>query len=351
MAIEAGVLASWLGVVSQGMSLCGVEPGRLLEYRGLEQQGLVPKGFNWGGGHERVSQRLLSQMLVKGRQLSQREDFILVVAKQVRPPSWYALGFAIWASSSLLQALELLRDYVRVFADAYQVELQLEQDQLRLQIGGVPGLADALTELDWQLLAATIALTVRHLHPQRLRPTQAALPGQPPSTESVKQSWQRVMGSQLLWQSAQGVELVYPLTALQQPLSGADPQLQRIHLNLLQAYLAQLDTQYWGKRLYLALLQQSQWPRNLQAQVAPLLGTSRRTLQRRLQQEGLSFQQIADQARYALACRYLQEARLSMGEISYQLGFANTANFYRAFRRWSGLAPGAYQSLRQRIQG
>ncbi len=83
--------------------------------------------------------------------------------------------------------------------------------------------------------------------------------------------------------------------------------------------------------------------------VAPRLHMSERTLQRRLHAAGLSFQALLDRTRKELCLDYLSGGRISLDEIAYRLGYANTANFNRAFKRWTGQTPQAYRRrLRQR---
>jgi AraC-like DNA-binding protein len=72
--------------------------------------------------------------------------------------------------------------------------------------------------------------------------------------------------------------------------------------------------------------------------VAKRLGMTARSLQRRLQDEGVSFQTLRDETRRTLADRYLGEG-LSLAEISFLLGFSEPSAFFRAFKRWTGLTP------------
>jgi AraC-like DNA-binding protein len=77
------------------------------------------------------------------------------------------------------------------------------------------------------------------------------------------------------------------------------------------------------------------------AQLEPLarrLGMTGRSLQRRLKDEGTSFQLLRDAMRRELADRYLGEG-MTFAEISFLLGFSEPSAFFRAFKRWTGLTP------------
>ena len=67
------------------------------------------------------------------------------------------------------------------------------------------------------------------------------------------------------------------------------------------------------------------------------------TLQRRLRDNGTQFAALLDQTRQNLALKRLQEGRLMITEIAFELGYADLPSFNRAFKRWTGTTPGAYR--------
>lgn len=83
--------------------------------------------------------------------------------------------------------------------------------------------------------------------------------------------------------------------------------------------------------------------------VSSRLHMSSRTLMRKLQQEGLSFQGIKDELRRDLAILHLVRNDSSLEEISDALGFSAPAVFHRAFRHWTGMTPGRYRAAQQGI--
>ncbi|MCY1450977.1 HTH-type transcriptional regulator VirS [compost metagenome] len=83
--------------------------------------------------------------------------------------------------------------------------------------------------------------------------------------------------------------------------------------------------------------------------VASSMHLSQRTLQRRLQEEGVSFQQLLDDTRRELAEQYLAQPNLTLLEIAYLLGFADPSNFFRAFRRWFDSTPGEYRARLEEV--
>ena len=78
-------------------------------------------------------------------------------------------------------------------------------------------------------------------------------------------------------------------------------------------------------------------------EVADAMHLSSRTLQRRLEREGVSFAELLDRLRKRLAHDMLAHSERPITEISYDLGFSDPSNFNRACNRWFGTAPAAYR--------
>ena len=79
------------------------------------------------------------------------------------------------------------------------------------------------------------------------------------------------------------------------------------------------------------------------AHTARLLGVPVRTLQRRLQQEGLSYSRLVERIRLELACHLLKGTDGSVADVAKALGYADPASFTRAFRRWINMSPRQYR--------
>lgn len=77
--------------------------------------------------------------------------------------------------------------------------------------------------------------------------------------------------------------------------------------------------------------------------VSSALHMSPRTLQRRLDEEGVRFSELVDAAREEEARLAIKDASVSLAEIAHRLGFSDLATFSRAFKRWTGKPPGAWR--------
>lgn len=77
--------------------------------------------------------------------------------------------------------------------------------------------------------------------------------------------------------------------------------------------------------------------------IAQQLGMSSRTLQRRLSDEGLVYQELVDDTRRDLAVRLLEKNDYSLAEIAFLTGYAEQSTFTRAFKRWHGQTPTGFK--------
>ena len=90
-------------------------------------------------------------------------------------------------------------------------------------------------------------------------------------------------------------------------------------------------------------LSQSGWEGANLAAAAEAMHMTPRTLMRRLEADGTSFQAIKDALRRDIAIRHLQTGRDSVEAIALELGFSSAANFHKAFQRWTGNTPSSYK--------
>jgi AraC-like DNA-binding protein len=79
-------------------------------------------------------------------------------------------------------------------------------------------------------------------------------------------------------------------------------------------------------------------------EVAQEVGMSARTLQRRLTDAGITFQQLVEETRRELAHRYLKQRAVELNETAFLLGYEDAHSFFRAFQVWEGTSPGEWRT-------
>jgi AraC-like DNA-binding protein len=82
---------------------------------------------------------------------------------------------------------------------------------------------------------------------------------------------------------------------------------------------------------------------------ADVIGTSIRSLQRSLSQQGLTYSRLMDKVRYQKAISLMADAEIPLIEVAYALGYSEPANFSHAFKRWSGVSPRKFRQQQSQV--
>ncbi|WP_434033281.1 AraC family transcriptional regulator [Cupriavidus sp. a3] len=119
--------------------------------------------------------------------------------------------------------------------------------------------------------------------------------------------------------------------------AGMQAQMTRIADSQLQLCVPAGADELAQARAYIsARLQDGELPI---ADVAAHLRLPVRTLQRRLQAQGISYSQLVDNVRRALAEQYLADPAVSLAQCALRLGYSEQSAFTHAFKRWTGETP------------
>ena len=105
----------------------------------------------------------------------------------------------------------------------------------------------------------------------------------------------------------------------------------------------QKEDESFSEQVRLAIQQKLTGRRPTIDDIADALHLSSRTLQRRLQDEGFSYQRVLEEARHQLARHYLNNSALELNEAAYLLGYEDGNSFVRAFRGWEGVPPARWR--------
>jgi len=134
-----------------------------------------------------------------------------------------------------------------------------------------------------------------------------------------------------------------PRQMVNQPVVGADPTIRKELQNSVKAMspAGELDVVSQLRRtLRIALIEGKVSAVAISAQMR----MNRRTLQRRLEAEGMSFQRILDETRSEFAMQLLAHTKLSIAEIALMVGYAEASVLIRSFSQWTGLTPSQWRS-------
>ncbi len=145
--------------------------------------------------------------------------------------------------------------------------------------------------------------------------------------------------------------LIYNAADIDRPFLTHNPELLAMVAPQLEAELAyQLAQQTVPDQVKAALKRMLAGRRPAMQEVARELRLSPRTLQRRLTEEGLTFQRLLEDARRELARHYLLHSSLELNETAYLLGYEDPNSFFRAFQHWEGKTPGQWRTIHKNCE-
>jgi len=133
--------------------------------------------------------------------------------------------------------------------------------------------------------------------------------------------------------------LVLSMTKATKPLPGADPEMVAMHDQVIQRYLASLDRGDVLTRARVEITEQLPSGGVSEESVAHALNMTKRTLHRKLREQGETFRSLLTSVRRDLVAGFLRDPGLNLTEVAFLLGFSDASAFSRAFKRWFGRPP------------
>lgn len=258
--------------------------------------------------------------------------FGLTVARFIQISTLHALGYALAASSTLMDFCRRLERYFRLASQVAKVSLVEADGKVYLRF---EHLVEVSAETE-DAFFGFLVLTMRLLYKPGFNPVRVEF--HRPMPREGAEPYEKLMRAPVSFSNAVG-QLVFDRDDLIRALPGACPELAQVNDNISIDYLARLDKNdvvTGVTKKIIELLPDGDCDRD---KVASALCMSPSTLQVKLLQRGTNFQQLLDDIRRELGCSYVRQPTRSVTEITFLLGFANTSNFTRAFKRWTGMSP------------
>jgi AraC-like DNA-binding protein len=248
------------------------------------------------------------------------------------------LEYAMNSAPTMRDALDVSARFARLYCDELRVLVEVDGSRVRLRLqSSVP----APRTISDYAVAAWYAHTRTGLGEGARLECYFGHP-KPPNTLE----YDRTFGTATLHFDASWYGFVFDREYLDAPLPASDPALHIVLCEHMSRALTQLHDRpgLVDKVRQIALNALLNGDPTVTA-AASALHMSTRTLASRLEREGTTFSTLIDETRRQLALTYLRDPRISLTEISFQLGFSHVEGFYRAFKRWTGEAPGAYRRM------
>lgn len=257
----------------------------------------------------------------------------LRTAEQIHPSHFGALGYAWLASSSLLTALLRASRYVRMLDEQTAIRIEIQEDQVVVITETLASLSRPDHWSDFQV--ACLVTLCRFNYGPTFRPERVMLKRVAPEKPDP---WSRFFNCPVNF-GADTNAMVLSSEVAKQDLPTSNPELVMLHELLIVRSLARLDRTDIADRVKAEIFDQLPSGSLTAMKIADALGISKRSLQRRLKARGSSLGALLTETRRELAAHYVADFGLSLGEVSFLLGYSDLSAFSRAYRRWFGKSP------------
>lgn len=262
------------------------------------------------------------------------------LAQSTGPEALGAIGFLFLSSRNLFEAIDNMCTYINLLQDSTHIQFLKNQTEISFSYQLLHA-SEVDSRQDVEFSLALVCKLARIYTRQKVEFTAVNFRH---SAVAPKADYRRLLNAPAYFeQESNCVQL--PASAGQ--IEGAVPDhgLSRILKEFLDEQLDRRSRmRTFSDQVSDALFSNTIAPPATAKKIASHLGVSEATLHRRLRADRTSLGEIVDSRNYEIAMKYLGESNISITQIAQLVGFAESASFTRAFKRWAGgLTPSAYR--------
>jgi AraC-like DNA-binding protein len=327
--LRGDVIAGWVKAICRALEAAGCDSAALLAEAGFNRECLDGPGA-------RCPLANTARLWEISVAATGDPAFGVKVASHIKHTTFHALSYGLSASSTLKEAFERLQRYCHVGSWAVEFEFCqcgseyhcVIEPLINLPFESIDAVVSALLRMCRSLLGRDHSPLLIEL--QRPRPSKI-------------DDFERLLRAPLRFRASHN-RLVFDSHSIECPLDGGSPELARHSDAIALQYIARIERDDIQARVREVLMQRLGKGEPSQEEVAEQLHVSARTLQRRLGESGMTYKEVLDETRRALAMAYLSAPQHSVSDVTYLLGFSCDSSFTRAFRRWTGQSPSNWRA-------
>ncbi|MBN2606908.1 MAG: AraC family transcriptional regulator [Thiotrichales bacterium] len=304
----------------------GINPSEILKKLQID-----PKRLN--DPNARLPYSTLDDIWAEAATQIQDPAFGLKAVECWHPSQMGALGYAWLSSENLKNALGRFQRYSRVVTEGAYFEIEETPKYLSL-ILHYRSVARQLPYRTDGFMAIMLAMC-RANFGKHFQPAEIHLKHSAPEDTSA---FEALFKCPVFFGARDNRFVIHMKDALEMS-EGAQPQLAKLHDQVMIEYLAKMDRKNIVEQVKSEIIKQLPNGNVTDTTVGQALHINDRTLQRRLKEQNTTFKTLMNEVREDLAATYIKDSNLSLSEISFLLGFGNISSFSRAYKRWTGKPP------------
>jgi len=333
-AVEHSTIGPIGTVIAQTIEGAGQDAAAMFAEVGLDLERLRDPNV-------RIPSEALQRLLLLAQERCGLPTFGLRLVEYVHPTTFYSLGVAMYASETLGDYLERFVKYYRLITTNDFLAASIEEGVYSLRATPQPEMRLIPIRVDG--FAALTVRTIRIALQEHFSPMSVALAR--PCPEGLEAEYEAFFDCPVTF-DAPVTTICIAESDLAHRLPSANPEMTRLYEQLAIDYLEKIDRADFPGRVYKELVRLLPTGVSGKEQVAQALNMSTRTLYNKLEGAGTTFREVLDETRQSLAEEYIRQD-LPIYEIAYLIGFSDTANFSRAFKKWTGKSPMEFRDARR----
>lgn len=292
----------------------------------------------------RVPLATLNEAWHSAEQITQDSIIGLHVGEQIHPSDYGLLGQIMMNCNNLAEAIENILSVEFIINNIFVSELFIESDCAINRIHSQQYEAESIRHIIEQDISALINIglfVMNKEYGEHNRPIEIHFRHKPAADIT---HYEQALKTKVLFEQEHN-QAIFPLAILESPIYNPNPrivELLKIELHQLLHEVENKDTLTLRLWRYFQI-QNVNFTADIET-IAQQFNITPRTFQRRLQQEGTSFQDELKFFRTQQAKLLLENKQLTICEVSYKMGFNDNSAFHKAFKRWTGLTPKEFQN-------
>jgi AraC-like DNA-binding protein len=269
------------------------------------------------------------------------EYFGLHMGAGSNPGDLSILGYIMASCRNIREALEKVGKYFGIIGSTQKIYLEVEGDDARLI---------------WDMIRYFPNKCIKHCLDSGLHNFYNMILNIADKPVEIKEVWikadsphdlneyKRIFNCPILFNQPTAA-LVFPSKILDIPLKNPNPMLLSLLEHHANSFLSKInEDDQFSRKISLRFFESIQGNSPTIMDIAKDLGMSKRVLQNKLKEEGVTFSELINNVRKELAKSYLAEKRYTIDDITYLVGFSEPSVFRRAFKRWTGMTASQYRS-------
>jgi AraC-like DNA-binding protein len=302
----------------------------------LQRAGLSERNFD--NRQHRISATAQGKLLEYAAEAVDDSSFGLHLAEEANPREAGLLYYVASAADNLGEALVFFERYFRIVNEAVHLKLTRAPKGAVVEVS-FHGLSRHSIRQNAEFGIAVILKALREVSGRKIRPTRLTFVH---ARNSNLRGFERFFGCPVEF-AAPSDRMSFSTETLALPLETGDQYLLETLQPFCDEAARKRRTTSGSFRALVenevqSLLSQGKMQKQ---NIVKSLGISARTLSRRLAEEGTTYEEVVDQLRRSLGLQYIKDPSISLGEMTWLLGYEGSTSFNHAFKRWTGHSPSA----------